>query len=645
MHEKLGSVYAFVPELEAWRSRRAKYPAAANDQPSILVAAQGNRVRRFAISAASFLLALIALWLWMHRSAASRSRSNEFPRPLTSWLGTQTSPSFSPDGSSIAFTWDGERRDNFDIYVISATGGTPQRLTAAPDADYSPAWSPDGKSIAFLRCPSGGTADLMLMPATGGPERVLAKLSTRASVQTRDVSWSPDGKWLAVTDLIGSGSASRTIFAIPATGGAARPLARPVPGASYAQPAISPDGRAITFICTSAQGGGSFCQMPITADGDAAGDVRTVPIHGFQNGSASLFPVWTGDGRSIIFSSMKFGVNRLWRVRRDGGEPELIAATGERATLPAISAKAHRLAYTRRLYSSSVWTLDIRSSPAAPSQLISSTHPDLAAQYSPGGSRIAFASEQTGIAEVWLANRDGSHQVQLTRLKEVLTGDPMWSPDGQRIAFDSIYQGHSQIYIVDLHGGEPVRAVTDSSVTVLPSWSPDGAWLYFSSDRGGNLQIWRVAIKGGQPEQVTSDGGFASAFSPDGRWLYYTSPSQLLGGRPMVDLDRNGIARTIRADTTVWRMPAQGGAAVRVADHVRDRCFATAKDGVYVIRRESQMQQLVFYPIDKGAEPRVIAALPQALLPGLSISPDGTTAMFTIIDQNNVNIMMLDDFQ
>ena len=93
--------------------------------------------------------------------------------PLTTYPGLQVDPALSPDGKQVAFAWNGEKGDNFDIYVKLVDGGTPLRLTTNPATERSPAWSPDGGRIAFLRF-LGSTADILVIPSLGGQERKLA---------------------------------------------------------------------------------------------------------------------------------------------------------------------------------------------------------------------------------------------------------------------------------------------------------------------------------------------------------------------------------------------------------------------------------------------------------------------------------------
>ena len=93
---------------------------------------------------------------------------------LTSLNGLETSPTFSPDGTQVAFSWNGEREGNFDIYVKTVGSSDVRPLTTDPADETNPVWSPDGKQIAFLRDhPGGGTNVYSVLP-TGDGERKLS---------------------------------------------------------------------------------------------------------------------------------------------------------------------------------------------------------------------------------------------------------------------------------------------------------------------------------------------------------------------------------------------------------------------------------------------------------------------------------------
>ena len=94
------------------------------------------------LSGAAFLLILAAaIGYWFRRPKPHPTPTTV---PLTSYPGSQTNPAFSPDGKQVAFAWDGEQGDNFDIYVKLVDAGAPLRLTTNPAKEFAPAWSPDG---------------------------------------------------------------------------------------------------------------------------------------------------------------------------------------------------------------------------------------------------------------------------------------------------------------------------------------------------------------------------------------------------------------------------------------------------------------------------------------------------------------------
>ena len=106
------------------------------------------------------------------------------PVPLTTFRGMEVNPALSPDGNHVAFAWNGEKQDNFDIYVMSIPSGAPTRLTSDPAEDTSPVWSPDGHTIAFLRRLGDGHSGLMLVSAVGGPEHKIAETRRTTLVRT-----------------------------------------------------------------------------------------------------------------------------------------------------------------------------------------------------------------------------------------------------------------------------------------------------------------------------------------------------------------------------------------------------------------------------------------------------------------------------
>jgi serine/threonine protein kinase len=192
------------------------------------------------------LLALLGTGLWL-----MKNRTTPLPQPsvvpVTTYPGMQIHPSFSPDGKQIAFSWDGEKGDKFSIYVKLLGETNALRLTTSPTGDDYPAWAPDGKRIAFVRTGSGG--GIYTVSALGGPERKLTGLISRSQM-----SWSPDGKWLAMSLCIVSVCTGneRGIILLPVDGGEPRRISNPKLPAFDCWPMFAPDGHRLAYAgCAS----------------------------------------------------------------------------------------------------------------------------------------------------------------------------------------------------------------------------------------------------------------------------------------------------------------------------------------------------------------------------------------------------------
>ena len=226
------------------------------------------------------------------------------PTPLTAYTGNESEPSFSPDGNQVAFVWDGPARENQDIYVKLVRGQDSLRLTSDPGFDFGPAWSPDGQWIAFARSERTAKgsdafrkAAIFLIPPIGGSEKQIAEVKL-PNLTTRPVAWMPDSRTMILVDQSESGRFGLWSFSTQ-TGMKRQITAPPEGAAADIDPAVSPDDRGLAFSRVQSFGLAEIYTIPLTDKRQAAGP--EVRLTNEQRGSKS--PVWTSDGRSIVFVS------------------------------------------------------------------------------------------------------------------------------------------------------------------------------------------------------------------------------------------------------------------------------------------------------------------------------------------------------
>ena len=531
--------------------------------------------------------------------------------PLTSYAGREEFPSFSPDGNKVAFSWNGDHEDNFDIYVKVVDSAAPLRLTSDPASDLSPAWSPDGRQIAFLRDSAVGQSHLYLVPPLGGTERRLASVAAPASW---GLAWSRDSRFLAVPDRQAP-DGPVGISLIDAASGQKQWIAAAPTGADRVLfPGFSPDGKTLAFDIEM----GTWLGDTYLVD-TAGGEPRRITFDGGQSEGLA----WTPDGRHILAARMsRLGRRTCWRIPVPEGKPELVNL-GDNPTQPAFSSRPGRWAFSKRISRYDIRRTDTSDPQAEPILFASSTQLDANPQFSPDGRRVAFSSNRSGGIEIYVAHDDGSRPTPLTSLEN--TGSPRWSPDGARIAFDAIADGNADVYVVDVAGGPPRRMTASPHEDVLPGWSADGQWLYFTSNRSGQPDIWKMRAdqpgKDADALRITHQGGFYAVESPDARWLYYSKERAL--------------------ETAIWKVPVDGGEETPLIGQALagwGNLVATPRGLYFAHRKQGAAQDprwaVMLLPPGE-ATPRELAEIPRFPTlggPGLSVSPDGRWILTGQID-------------
>jgi Tol biopolymer transport system component len=224
-------------------------------------------------------------------------------RQLTFDSDSATHPTWSPDGTKIAFESlaDGKR----SIWVMQADGLGVRRLTDAAGAasDSSPAWSPDGSRIAFASDRDGNPEIYVV-----GVDGTGAKRLTNNPAADGFPAWSPDGARLA---FLSDRDGQPGVWAMAADGSAAARLVSG-PASAVARPAWSPDGRSVAFA--SDREGGNLDIFVADTTAGAGGPVTRVISSPGQDGE----PAWSADGARLAFASDRDGGPEVYVANRDG---------------------------------------------------------------------------------------------------------------------------------------------------------------------------------------------------------------------------------------------------------------------------------------------------------------------------------------
>ena len=531
--------------------------------------------------------------------------------PLTTMEGKETDPSFSPDGSHVAFVWlkdPGSATPQYHIYVRALSSETLLQITDGRGHEHQPHWSPDGSQIAYADI-DDMTCSLLAVSPLGGPSRKLADCD---KYDGDSMAWSPDGATLAM-----KAPGSRGIdFLTLADGSVHHVTEVPPTDQQDTDPAFSPDGTELAFVRWHASGVANVYVVPVSGGQPKRLTFDNLKVEGIS---------WEPDSRHLVFSSNRAGPFGLWRVDVDGGPVERIGQAGHGDYMPTLSRDGKLLAYEEWTGYTNLFSFDPARPSAEAQQVTATTRMNWNPTASPDGKHMAFASDRSGSFEIWVSDRKGDDALKLTAFDGPYTSGPAWSPDSQHIVFDSpAVDGNFDIYEVDAQGGSVRRLTTAPAEDRFAHFSPDGKWIYFTSRRSGSWQIWRIPAAGGeaQAEQVTFEDAYYSQPGADG-YVYFSRETA------------EGI----------WRQKPGGKPELVVPDLEPEDCsnWVLAKDRIWYVQRPARgPANLASHSYTPGGDGQKVTSLPMlSYKSGLGFTPDGRILIAEVVSDES-DLMLLE---
>ena len=533
--------------------------------------------------------------------------------PLTALPGNVASQTFSPDGSQVAFGWDGESNGKgYDLYVKVIGSDKPLRLTYHPADWLSAAWSPDGRSIAISRVAGEEDSGIYLIPPTGGPERKLAARSLRVH-HRNEISWSPDGKFLAYIDQPANAAETLKLFLLSLD---TLKQTQIQTNCDWEEtPTFSPRRTFLAWACNDINFRSSLMLLRLK-------DGRQT--HLLSRPDLILGQAWSSDERRIVFST-ESNYGALWEVSLARPDDLEILPIGHDASDLAAKPSGPGLAYVQGSINANIWRLDLLASPPQARKLAASSREQFSPSISPDGSKIAFESTQSGVREIWVADADGSNAQKVTDFRNPVTGTPRWSPDGKLIAFDSRVGGEANLYVVDPSGGVPHKLSIDRRDNSMPSWSKDGAWIYFADARDSS--VWKVPTNGGHAVHIAEGAASVAIESPDGEYVYFVR------------------------DKKLWQAKTDGSTEEPVAgmpeiSYQGDEWFP-AEAGIYFLSHANGKTMINLFDL-QSRRTRPIFTLEKPTpdwIGGMPVSKDGKFMLYPQVDSASSDLMMIGNWR
>ena len=627
VHDKIGSVYAFRTELDAWTQSRNLGLAAEQlpttqvvdnvpSQPASAPATPRWWLGLWAIAAMG-ALAFVGIMFWQLRQprASVNPLADARFQQLTDFPGTEQAAALSRDGRFAAFLSDRDGR--MDVWVTQVGTGRFYNLTKDAARELvNPSvrtlgFSPDGALVTFwARTPGGAGQPISVwgVPVLGGqPRPYLDGIA--------EYAWSNDGARLVyhtpgpgdpmfVRDD-GQSREARAIFTAPT-------------GLHSHFPIWSPDHAFIYFVQGSVPDRMDVWRMRATGGPPERitnhDSIVTYPV--FLNAETLLYLATDADG----FGPWIYSLDIERRISRR------VSVGIDKYTSLAASVDGSRVVATQARPESTLWRVpitggraDVSAARRVPLTTGSGSSPRLGADF------LLYVSSKGASDSIWKLHGDAATEVWSAPDARVI-GGPAIARDGRRIAFSVRHNAQTLLYTVNVDGTD-ARVLTRSlELNGAPAWAPDGQSITIAAVMKGTPRLFSVPVDGGSPAAFVDDHSVDPVWSPDGDFVVFSGP----------DIGTTFPLKAITAAKAAHPLPQL--VLTRGARHVT---FMPGQHALVVARGDIQHKNLWVVDLHTGAEQQLTDLAADFEMRDFDISPDGRELVIEQVQEHS-NIVLLE---